>query len=236
MKKLSIRFITLALAFILSACGSLNSSFSFNKSAGPRYKISDEDVKKWVLERNKVEQCLYPKQIRTKGIHTLSKGDQLLYQMAVSNKTLHQVVGSKNYLTLTTDPASQQYLAARFKKLNHSRATRVEKAWCDALKKDYDQLVKSANATAKRQNAEATKQAKRTAKKQAAAATKDTETRTDEDEFEYRDPLAPQANNSGSNTNEVSLKQRTATGSKGTAIPNKIKINFEPVKNEVYSY
>ena len=235
MKKLSIRFITLALAFVLSACGSLNSSFSFNKSVGPRYKISDEDVKKWVLERNKVEQCLYPKQIRTKGIHTLSKGDQLLYQMAVSNKTLHQVVGSKNYLTLTTDPASQQYLAARFKKLNHSRAARVEKAWCDALKKDYDQLVKSANATAKRQSAEATKQAKKTDKKQTATATKDTDTR-EEEEFEYKDPFAPQANNSGSNTNEVSLKQRTATGSKGSSIPSKIKINFEPVKNEVYSY
>lgn len=97
--------------FMLLACSS-QSNQSEISSYEPKYKVSNEDVKKWVIERNKMEQCLYPKSVVNNSV-TLPDSQQFLYHMAVYSQTLNQIIGADNYQALMQDPASQQYLSSK---------------------------------------------------------------------------------------------------------------------------
>ena len=130
MKKLTFKSITLALTLMLAACGSYKDT-KMSGSSEPEYKISDTDVKKWVIEKNKVEQCLFPKKGSAKN--RLSESNRFVYQMAAYNRTLSQIIGEDHYQTLMQDPASQQYLADRLAKLGHSKSVKIEKKWCSEL-------------------------------------------------------------------------------------------------------
>ncbi|WP_373777256.1 DUF5358 family protein [Glaesserella sp.] len=153
MKKQFFKLITFTLTTFLTACSSFSGLGFHTHTDGPRYKIADEDVKKWIVERNKTEQCLYPKDIRSNR-GTLSDGQLFLYQMAVYQHTLNNVIGTRDYDIIMLDPASQQYLAKKLQQFNHTKSVQFEKAWCDNLKAEYKQAIQQTKATIKKQQSE----------------------------------------------------------------------------------
>lgn len=137
--------LTCCLALLLSACGSKQGGNDTANSAqsGIKYKISDEQTKQWVLEKNKAQQCLFPK-----GGTQIASHQPFLYQMAVYSRPLVQVIGEKDYQLLSINPASQQYAAAKLRKFNHNKKVKFDKAWCTELRKEYRTLVKLAQMPA----------------------------------------------------------------------------------------
>ncbi|VEI47634.1 Uncharacterised protein [Actinobacillus equuli] len=76
----------------------------------------------------------------------------MLYQMAVYQTTLSQVIGEDNYLILTQDPASQRYLAKKLQQHGHSQKAQFSQVWCNTLKATYLQPTKAKKAVAKQTN------------------------------------------------------------------------------------
>lgn len=142
--------LTCCLALLLTACSSQNQSdndTANSAKSGIKYKISDDQAKKWVSEKNKVQQCLFPK-----GNSHIATKQPFLYQMAIYNRPLLQVIGEKDYQTLSVSPASQQYAAAKLRKFNHNKKVKLDKAWCASLRKEYSTLVKLAQMPTQSEN------------------------------------------------------------------------------------
>lgn len=233
MKKLTFRALTLFIVLLLTACGSYIDSNSSNPRKA-KYQISNEDVKKWVIEKNKFEQCLYPKERKSKGAK-LSEGNRMLYQMAVYQMTLSQVIGEDNYLTLTQDPVSQRYLAKKLQQYGHSQKAQFSQVWCNTLKAAYLQPTKAKKAIAKPANVKkATNKKSRKAKLngKASPAAKieldniDNQDQLDIAQEEVIDPVAM----------PVQQDEKESSFQEPQAPSDRIKVNWEPVKNEVYSY
>lgn len=137
--------LTCGMICLLSACSSetytrANHTANQPKSA-IKYKISDELAKKWVIEKNKAQQCLFPKES-----NRIAAAQPFLYQMAIYNHPLLQVIGEQNYQILSLSPSSQQYAAAKLRKFNHTKKAKFGKTWCNELRKEYGTLVKLAQA------------------------------------------------------------------------------------------
>ena len=112
-----------------------------NPNQPQNIKISDELAKKWVIEKNKAQQCLFPKES-----NRIAATQPFLYQMAIYNHPLLQVIGEQNYQILSQSPSSQQYAAAKLRKFNHTKKAKFGKSWCNELRKEYGTLVKLAQA------------------------------------------------------------------------------------------
>ncbi|WGE50224.1 DUF5358 domain-containing protein [Actinobacillus equuli subsp. haemolyticus] len=231
MKKLTFRTLTLFIVLLLTACGSYTDSNSSN-SRKAKYQISNEDVKKWVIEKNKFEQCLYPKERKSKGAK-LSEGNRMLYQMAVYQTTLSQVIGEDNYLILTQDPASQRYLAKKLQQYGHSQKAQFSQAWCNTLKATYLQPTKTKKAVTKPTNVKkVTNKKSRKAKlsRKSAPVVKteldniDNQEQLDIAQEEVLEPVA------------IQQEEKESSFQEPQAPSDRIKVNWEPVKNEVYSY
>ena len=240
MKKLTFKSTTLALTLMLAACGSYKDT-KMSGSSEPEYKISDTDVKKWVIEKNKVEQCLFPKKGSAKN--RLSESNRFVYQMAAYNRTLSQIIGEDHYQTLMQDPASQQYLADRLAKLGHSKSVKIEKKWCSELRADYQKFNKSTktakSVTKKSAEDGQSKQAKKSvSKKSQKVARKGLETKdkpyqaVDEIEEITQDTSSMKASSKG----RANERSEDSSYQEPKAPNGRIKVNWEPVKNEVYSY
>ncbi|AIZ79784.1 DUF5358 domain-containing protein [Actinobacillus equuli subsp. equuli] len=233
MKKLTFRTLTLFIVLLLTACGSYTDSNSSN-SRKAKYQISNEDVKKWVIEKNKFEQCLYPKERKSKGAK-LSEGNRMLYQMAVYQTTLSQVIGEDNYLILTQDPASQRYLAKKLQQHGHSQKAQFSQVWCNTLKATYLQPTKAKKAVAKQTNVK--KATNKKSRKTKAMRRSASVVKTDIDSIDNQDQLdiaqeeviEPVAMPFQPEEKESSFQEPQAPS-------DRIKVNWEPVKNEVYSY
>ncbi|MEH8031639.1 DUF5358 family protein [Gallibacterium anatis] len=145
-----------SLVLVLTAC-----------SASPKYKISDEDAKKWIIEGNKVEQCLFPKEYKAKNFNSLSQEERYLQAMGALN-TLAQVIGMHNYQLIGSDFLSKQYLQKQYEKFNHSNPISFDPKWCNALKKDYQIALKQIREQQKKQKAEELARRKQAAKEEAA--------------------------------------------------------------------
>ncbi|WP_018650721.1 DUF5358 family protein [Actinobacillus capsulatus] len=234
MKKLTFRTLTLFIVLLLTACGSYtNSNLSNPRKA--KYQISNEDVKKWIIEKNKYEQCLYPKKQNSKS-DKLSEGNQMLYQMAVYQTTLSQVIGEDNYLTLIQDPASQRYLAKKLQQYEHSQKAQFSQAWCNTLKATYLQPTKAKKDVTKPANVKkATNKKSRKAKSSRKAAPvakteldniNDNQDQLDIAQEEVIEPIAM----------PVQQEEKESSFQEPQAPSDRIKVNWEPVKNEVYSY
>lgn len=158
--------LTCCLVALLSACSSPKQSGNDTANQAKsriKYKISDEQARKWVNEKNRTQQCLFPK-----GSTHIAGKQPFLYQMAVFNRPLLDVIGEQNYQILSANPASQQYAAAKLRKFNHTKKVKIDKAWCQALRKEYSTLVKLAQAQPAAQPAKATPAKKATSKKKTA--------------------------------------------------------------------
>lgn len=217
MKKLTFRTLTLCIVLLLTACGSYMKSNSVNPKKA-KYQISNTDVQKWVVEKNKFEQCLYPKEQKAKGTK-LSEGNRMLYQMAVYQTTLSQVIGTDNYLTIIQDPASQRYLAKKLQQYGHSQKAQFSPAWCNTLKATYLQPNKATNKQTNLKKT-TTKKARKTkvSKKQTPVIKTEIDTSDNQEQL------------------DISQEEKESSFQEPQAPSDRIKVNWEPVKNEVYSY
>lgn len=138
---------TLSLLMLLAGCQNLS---------GPKiaYKLSDEDAKKWIIEGNKVEQCVFAKEYQAKNFNNLSNEEKFLYQNGVLNSTLANIIGIQNFQMIQNDPASQQYTMVQYQKFNHSEKATFDPQWCEAQKRDYNQALKQLKAEIKKRNSE----------------------------------------------------------------------------------
>lgn len=122
----------LASLFTLSACGSIIPPTA-------KYKISDEDTQKWIIEENRIEQCFFPKEWKSGNFSKLSQVDQAAMSH-VRQLIIFSIVGQENYNTIANDPLSNQYLSQQFNKFNHSKPADFNKEWCDAQKVEFSKL------------------------------------------------------------------------------------------------
>ena len=79
--------LTCGMICLLSACSSETYTRANHTANQPKpatkYKISDELAKKWVIEKNKAQQCLFPKES-----NRIAAAQPFLYQMAIYNHPL----------------------------------------------------------------------------------------------------------------------------------------------------
>lgn len=125
--------------FLLVGCGSHN----VYRQQTPKYKISDEETKKWIIEGNKFEQCLFPKEFEKQTLANLSQEELYLYNLFIWGKSLQNVMGDSIAQTIFSDDASKNYAfntqAPRF---NHSQKAEFSKQWCANEKKQYNSALK----------------------------------------------------------------------------------------------
>lgn len=136
----------LSLLVFLTSCQNLNSP----KIA---YKLSDEDTKKWIIEVNKVEQCVFAKEYQAKNSNNFSNEEKYLYKKAGLN-TLANIIGMENIQIINNDPISQKYAMDQYHKFNHNEKATFDQQWCEDQKRDYNQALKQLKVDIKKFNAE----------------------------------------------------------------------------------
>lgn len=128
---------------VLSICMLVGcSSSNVYSSAKPLYKISDEETKKWIIEGNKFEQCLFPKVVEKQTLSHLSKEEQFLHDLFVWGKSLQNIVGDNIAKTIFNDNASKNYAKKKIIKFNHTQKAEFSKQWCANVKKEYNTGLK----------------------------------------------------------------------------------------------
>ncbi|MGX2975831.1 DUF5358 family protein [Ursidibacter arcticus] len=127
----------------LVGCGSSNYQ-TYYQQAEPKYKISDEDTKKWIVEGNKRKQCVFAKQYKNKNFNNLSEIEKQLHFSVVQASSLIEVIGRNNVQIIDNDSASKNYLIAQYNKFNHSDPVLFDQKWCAQQKREYAQVLKQA--------------------------------------------------------------------------------------------
>lgn len=218
MKKIFLKWLAVSTIFVITAC-STNHNHTANKSKPvTKYKISDKDVKAWIVERNRAQQCLFPK-----GSAHIAETQPFLYQMATYNRPLVQVLGEENYLALSKDASSQQYLAAKLRKFNHTKKADFITVWCNDLRQEYSTLVKLANVQATKANKPAINTKKPSAKSK-IKVTRNTK----------KPPVQPEQNMEESILNEEIRSQDTYDTDYNS--DEHIRLNTEPFKSETIHF
>ncbi|MDK4575277.1 DUF5358 family protein [Kingella kingae] len=133
--------------------------------AAPKYKISDADVRKWIIEGNKAEQCLFP------NINSVSPTPTtyILHKRYVYELPLIKVIGLQNTNTIFSDIESGQYLERKFRRFNHAKPATFSSEWCENLKQQYARDIPAANQWIAQQEA-LQKQAQQAQEEQARQA------------------------------------------------------------------
>lgn len=156
----------LSAILLLAGCQNLG-SFGAPKMA---YKLSDEDAKKWIIEENKREQCVFPKEYAAKNLNNLSPEERQLHFNGVILGSLTHVIGAANARLAVNDPASYQYLQSQRQKFNHSEKASFDPQWCEAQKRDYSQALKQVRENMAKQKAQALAQQKEAERQRKAEA------------------------------------------------------------------
>ncbi|MDO4698520.1 MAG: DUF5358 family protein [Pasteurellaceae bacterium] len=140
--------VLIASVIALIGCGS--SQYS-TYSSKPKYKISDEDTRRWIVEGNKFEQCLFPKEYSKGTFNRLSDEEKYLHDIFVYGKSLENTIGSIHSQTIFNDRPSFNYLfVQQFPKFNHSKKVAFDKQWCETVKKEYKQSLTQVKAEVKK--------------------------------------------------------------------------------------
>ncbi|AFU19718.1 hypothetical protein ASU2_07910 [Actinobacillus suis H91-0380] len=159
----------------------------------------------------------------------------MLYQMAVYQTTLSQVIGEDNYLILTQDPASQRFLAKKLQQHGHSQKAQFSQAWCNTLKATYLQPTKAKKAVTKPTNVKKTTNKKtrkaKVTKKSARIVRSEIDNSDNQDQLDIaqEEVIEPVAL-------PVQPEEKESSFQEPQAPSDRIRVNWEPVKNEVYSY
>lgn len=107
------------------------------ESTEPRYKLSDIDAQHWIIESNKVEQCLFYNEWKNHNFYNLSKEEKDLLNYFVNLKTLIRLIGEDSFKIIQLDKKSQEYADFKFRKFNHSEPVIFDNTWCQSLKSEY---------------------------------------------------------------------------------------------------
>lgn len=133
--------------------------------AAPKYKISDANVRKWIIEGNKAEQCLFPNMNSVSPTPTT----YILHKRYVYELPLIKVIGLQNTNTIFSDIESGQYLERKFRRFNHAKPATFSSEWCENLKQQYARDIPAANQWIAQQEA-LQKQAQQAQEEQARQA------------------------------------------------------------------
>ncbi|MGQ8821029.1 DUF5358 family protein [Bibersteinia trehalosi] len=99
--------------------------------AEPKYKISDDDMKKIIVQMNKYEQCVYP-EIKDASDEELekiyAKWDEKssiysisdIFNMVLALDVMPSIIGKENTELLLEDLESMDYFSKQHEKFNHS--------------------------------------------------------------------------------------------------------------------
>ncbi|MBV7388722.1 DUF5358 domain-containing protein [Pasteurellaceae bacterium TAE3-ERU1] len=153
-------------AFMVSACGSIS-------HPEPKYKVTEEEIKQFILIGNNKEQCIHPelkgltyKQAEQKVYRKRTDAEGYLWNKKVFFETAVEVLGESKVKLINTDPYSQQYFANMYNKFNNLIAN-VNHAECQAFKKEWkkelpiaEKLIKQAKQQALARKRQEEKEAK----------------------------------------------------------------------------
>lgn len=127
---------------VLSAILLLAGCHTLGNTGTPKvfYKLSDEDAKKWIVEVNKKEQCLFPKEYKSNSFHNLSNEERQFYFDRVTIGTLTPIIGEQNIREILGSPNAQQNLKEQFQKFNHSQTIAFDPKECEIERQELKQL------------------------------------------------------------------------------------------------
>lgn len=139
MKKIAL----IATAF-LAAC----SSELDQKYPDAQYKISNSQMKEYVLQMNNAEQCIYPnlaglsyEQAQDQVYSKYSELEQFVWHYGVRPKVLEKIIGEQNTKTIfVVDAASQNYFFDKLDKFNHQNAN-VNVRECEKFKMEFSDMM-----------------------------------------------------------------------------------------------
>lgn len=139
MKKIAL----IATAF-LAAC----SSELDQKYPDAQYKISNSQMKEYVLQMNNAEQCIHPnlagltyEQAEVQVYSKYSVLEQFVWHYGVRPKVLEKIIGEQNTKAiLFDDEASQNYFFDKLDKFNHQNA-KVNVRECEQFKMEFSDMM-----------------------------------------------------------------------------------------------
>lgn len=140
--------ITIGVITFLTSCSLGNVGIN-SMSSEPIFKISEEQMKDFILEGNNIEQCIYPKlkglsfgEATNKVYNQLTPVEVYVISKLKANK-LREIVGEKNYYLGSNEQLSQNYFLQMFNRLNNQIAN-INQKECNQLKKEYQSELKQA--------------------------------------------------------------------------------------------
>lgn len=132
--------LSLAVLLFLSAC---SSNIAEQKFPNAKYKISDKEMKAFILKMNNAEQCIHPElkgltyeQAEQQIYSKYSDGERFIWQMGIMPEFLVGVIGEKNLLTMMEDDDSFNYFYEKQKQLNNQQA-KVDPVECEKFKVEF---------------------------------------------------------------------------------------------------
>lgn len=137
------KFALIATVF-LAAC----SSELDQKYPDAQYKISNSQMKEYVLQMNNAEQCIYPnlaglsyEQAQDQVYSKYSELEQFVWNYGVMPKVLEKIIGEQNTKAiLFDDEASQNYFFDKLDKFNHQNA-KVNVRECEKFKMEFSDMM-----------------------------------------------------------------------------------------------
>ncbi|WP_424411604.1 DUF5358 family protein [Pasteurella sp. PK-2025] len=103
------------------------------------YKISTEQMNRFILAKNNLEACLLPELGRQGDDRLTALEKQLLKEMI--NEQLENIVGKASVKTIYDDPNAYRYFQFKYNQLKHD-LTNIRESECRDLKERYNQRFK----------------------------------------------------------------------------------------------
>lgn len=106
-----------------------------------QYKISETDMKILIRQLNNIEQCIFPALAKPnyQKIYDSWSDDEQMAMYYFQESILNDLIGTQNFHTLNTDPASKYYFNWLHGKLNNQIA-HVDKERCEEFKPLYKRV------------------------------------------------------------------------------------------------
>ena len=137
------KLFTVSILFFLTAC-----SREVTNYPNAKYKITDKEVKKYILELNNREQCIYPQlaelsyeEAEAQVYSKQSDAEKKTWDY-MSNRLLSEIIGD-NYAFLEQDEDSANYFIEKHNRLNNQKA-KVDPKSCALFKEDFESFLEGA--------------------------------------------------------------------------------------------
>ncbi|QPB43607.1 DUF5358 family protein [Rodentibacter haemolyticus] len=114
------------------------------------YKVTDEEMKKYVAEVNKFQQCVYPEIAkanndpkRLEKIFNRTEEEKYLW-LDFGRSLIASIVGQENDQRIAQDPNSQKYFEKKYQEFSHHHPvifTEKDKKECELFKRNFNQKL-----------------------------------------------------------------------------------------------